>query len=474
MRLSFTLDRRSPVPLHRQIYSQWREGILTGRFRSGEKVPSTREFSAALSIARTTVTAAYEQLVAEGYFESSQGAGTFVCHELPEQSFQAPKVQSGRRPAAALISLSWRGTRIDPVPVPAPEPGRIINLSQFTPDFEAFPFPIWRKLITRRLKKADMYRHAADAGGDWALRQEIASYVARWRAIHCTPQQIIVVNGSQQALDLCARLLLDPNDEVAVENPGYPGARDLFTSQGARLRPLSVTPLGISVSDLRVSTRMVFVTPSHQFPTGASMSVARRLELIAWARRNRAVLIEDDYDSEYRYAGAPLPAMQSLSNGGPVIYVGTFSNLMFPGLRIGYAVVPPYLVEAFTRAKWLVDRHTTILEQAALADFIAEGHLERHIRRMRRIYKRRREVLIDSLTKYFGSHVIMPGEPASIYLMVRFDSAAVIERARANGVHLRSSKYFYVRNAPENEFIIGFSAIGERIIREGIKRLAGA
>jgi GntR family transcriptional regulator/MocR family aminotransferase len=147
---------------------------------------------------------------------------------------------------------------------------------------------------------------------------------------------------------------------------------------------------------------------------------------------------------------------------------------MFPGLRIGYAVVPPYLVEAFTRAKWLVDRHTTILEQAALADFIAEGHLERHIRRMRRIYKRRREVLIDSLTKYFGSHVIMPGEPASIYLMVRFDSAAVIERARANGVHLRSSKYFYVRNAPENEFIIGFSAIGERIIREGIKRLAGA
>ena len=296
----------------------------------------------------------------------------------------------------------------------------VINLSKFGPDFERFPFPLWRRLVTRHLRHATraVFDRAGHGAGYEPLRHEIAVYVARSRAIVCSPEQVIVVNGSQQALDLCVRLLVDPEDEVALENPGYAGVRELVVAHGARLRPIRVTTDGIAVRDLKDSSRLVYVTPSHQFPTGVSMSLARRLELIEWARPRGAVIIEDDYDSEYRYSGAPLPAMQSLANGVTVIYVGTFSNVMFPGLRIGYLVVPRALVAPFTRAKWLADRHTTLLEQAALADFIREGHLERHTRRMRRLYKARRTVLVDSLERHLGKQATIDGDAAGMHLVV--------------------------------------------------------
>jgi GntR family transcriptional regulator/MocR family aminotransferase len=333
---------------------------------------------------------------------------------------------------------------------------------------------VWQKLLARNLRAADPRMFDYSAGG-WpleALRREIAAYAARSRAVRAEPEQVIVVNGSQQALDLCARLLLDPGDEVAIEEPGYQGARQIFQTCGARLRPMPVGADGVDPRGLGRCTRVLYVTPSHQFPTGASLSVARRLELIEWARRTGAAILEDDYDSEYRYNGPPLPAMHGLAGGAPVIYIGTFSKVMFPGLRIGYVIAPKSLAKAFARAKWLADRQTPMLEQAALADFLREGHLERHIRRMRRLYGRRREALVESLERCFGARSRVVGDPAGMHALVRFEDDGIAARAEAGRVQVVGSAAYYLGTPPTGEFVFGFSALNERAIREGVKRLA--
>lgn len=473
MQVPIVLDRASRVPLHQQIYDQWRERILTGRFRGGQKVPSTRELAEALAVSRTTVTAAYEQLLSEGYFESARGAGTFVSRELPDDLLH-PRPPAQRAHPRAAVRLSAYARRLDTFTRPPVDEAATINLSKFGPDPDHFPVHLWRRLIGRHLRSPDApaYGYPGASAGHEALRAEIAAYIARSRAVRCTPDQVIVVNGSQQALDLCARLLLDAGDEVAVEHPGYPGARELFTAHGARLRAARITDEGMVIAGLTKRTRLVYVTPSRQFPTGVPMSLARRLELLEWARPLGAVILEDDYDSVYRYRGAPLPALQSLAAGTAVIYIGTFSNVMFPGLRIGYLVVPEELVTPFSRAKWLSDRQTPILEQAALADFIRDGHLERHIRRMRSIYRRRRDVMIDALDRHFGAGADVRGDAAGMHMLVRF-------RGRPDGlggarrtVHLVDTRGYYMRETPAHEYLLAFSAIGERTIREGIKRLA--
>jgi len=256
-------------------------------------------------------------------------------------------------------------------------------------------------------------------------------YLSQSRAVRCSLEQVVIVSGSQQALDLCARVLLDPGDEVAVEQPGYAAAGQLFNAHGDMLKTLRGADDGAEIGGLTNRTRLVHVTPSHQFPTGVSMSLPRRLALADWARTHSAIVIEDDYDSEYRYTGPPLPALQSLG-GGHVIYVGTFSNVMFRGLRVGYVVVPDDLIQPFTTAKWIADRHTTLLAQAALADFIEEGHLERHIRRMRRLYQSRRDVMIDELRRCFGSNVAIRGDAAGMHMTVTFRGA---DRVRARATH---------------------------------------
>jgi GntR family transcriptional regulator/MocR family aminotransferase len=353
-----------------------------------------------------------------------------------------------------------------------------LNLSNVSPDMSRFPLPLWRRLIMRHSRggTSALFDHRAAPAGLSTLRDAIAAYLARARAVRCSPEQVVVVSGSQQALDLCARLLLDPGDEVAVEEPGYPGAKQLFQAHGARLRTLPVTDTGVSIAHLTSNTRIVHVTPSHQFPVGVSMSLARRLELLDWARTHGGVLLEDDYDSEYRYSGAPLPAMHGFADGAPVIYIGTFSNVMFRGLRIGYVVVPPQLVEAFATAKWMADRHTPLVEQAALAEFITEGHLERHIRRMRRLYKRRRDVMLDALAHHFGEDAVALGDAAGLHMTVRFAGVRDLrERAARRGVHISSSDIYYLAprtGAAAHEYILGFSAISERAIRESIRRLA--
>jgi GntR family transcriptional regulator/MocR family aminotransferase len=476
MRVAIALDRASELPLQRQIYEEWRNGILHGRFRNGERVPSTRDLASTLGVARATVTAAYDQLTAEGYLESSHGSGTFVCRRLPEELLRPRPVAASAPPVEAPLCLSQRGEQMAAefsCAPPALGPGWI-SFSHWRPDLNHFPFPTWRKLLSRYLRSSDYQvfdYHGAGAGHE-GLRREIAAYVSRSRAVRCSPEDVIVVNGSQQGLDLCARVLLDPGDEVAIEDPGYQGARQIFAAYGARIRPARVGPDGVSASAIGRSARLLYVTPSHQFPIGISLSVARRLELIEWARRHRAAILEDDYDSEYRYNGPPLPSMQGLAGGGPVIYIGTFSKVMFPGLRIGYVIVPPHLAAAFARAKWLADRQTPVLEQATLAEFLREGHLERHIRRMRRLYGRRRDALIESLDRHFGGAVEVVGDPAGMHMLVRFEDSGIRSRAQANRVYVVDSAPYYIRNPPRNEFILGFSNVSERDIREGIKRLS--
>jgi GntR family transcriptional regulator/MocR family aminotransferase len=473
LQIAIILDPSSSLPLHRQIYEEWRQGILRGRFSRGERVPSTRELAGALAVSRSTVTVAYDQLAAEGYLETAHGAGTFVCRELPDESLTPANGRSGGA-TGTKIGLSQFGIRIADDPGLPPTPSGVINLSLPGPDIDHFPFALWRKLLNRHLRqpKNAVFSYAKEAGGYEPLRREIASYVARSRAVRCTPEQVIVVNGSQQALDLCVRLLLDPGDEVAIEDPGYQGARRILAAVGARLRLARIDSDGIVIGDLGKKARLIYVTPSHQFPTGVSMSLARRLELLEWARGHGAVLIEDDYDSEYRYTGPPLPAMQGMASGAGVVYIGTFSKVMFPGLRVGYIIVPLQLVEPFTRAKWLADRSTPVLDQAALADFLREGHLERHIRRMRRIYGRRREVLTESLHRHFGERARVLGDAAGMHLMVRFEDCGIFASAARNNVYLADSGAYYLGEAPPGEYVFVFSRVGERTIREGVKRLA--
>jgi GntR family transcriptional regulator/MocR family aminotransferase len=468
------IDRSSPVPLSRQIYDFWRLGILGGRFAGGERVPSTRDLAVALDLSRGTITQAYEQLISEGYFQTAHGSGTFVCRQLPEKLLNAPAV-TGRRPTHdASAPLSTFGKRLQQDYQHLGMRAGYICLSHWGPDLNLFPLDSWHRLYARSLRilGSDALGYAEYTRGYEPLCEEIAKYVSRSRAVTCSADQVIVVNGSQQGLDLCARLLLEPGDEVAVENPGYSGASRVFEATGARLRPVPVDREGIVCTRLGETAKVAYVTPAHQFPTGVALSLRRRLELIGWARQRRAVIIEDDYDSEYRYSGAPMPALQGLATGVAVVYCGTFSKVMFPGLRVGYLIVPRPMVAAFTRAKWLSDRHTPVHQQATLYHFMKDGHLERHIRRMRRTYELRRTTLVESLHRHFGDRASVFGEAAGMHAYVRFSDSDIATRATRSKVQLRDSGAYYLGKAPANDYLLGFSMLSESSIREGIKRLA--
>ncbi|PSR18152.1 PLP-dependent aminotransferase family protein, partial [filamentous cyanobacterium CCP3] len=468
------------VPYYQQISEALRQAILTGRLNPRQRLPSTRALASSLGVSRATVTQSYDQLLSEGYLQTAVGSGTYVCEQLPETLLHAPEPNAVPATPPPPLKLSKYGERLtDFAASPAAEPTAEISFRYGRPALDQFPLALWRQLLSRRCRCGDWLDYATDPMGHWPLREAIAAYLSQARAVHCQPDHILITNGTQQALDLATRVLVSAGDAIALEEPSYLSARRVFTSQGAILHPIPVDESGLDVDKLaRVTApiRLVYVTPSHQFPTGAVLSLPRRLALLAWAQQNGSLIFEDDYDSEYRYAGRPIPALQGLGQGQSVLYVGTFSKVLFPSLRVGYMVLPPALVPLFRRAKWLSDRQVPGLEQAVLADFIAEGHLERHIRRMRSLYDQRRQALVAALTQHFGSRVTVLGENAGLHLMVRFHTkipdADLIAKAAEVGVGLISASPQYQGHSPDHEFIFSYTELDENAIATGIQRLA--
>jgi len=480
MEFTLLLDPHSPVPYYQQIYAALRQNILTGQLVPHQRLPSTRALAQTLGVSRATVTQSYDQLLSEGYLQTVMGSGTYVCDQLPETLLYAPELAVTPAESPPILTLSAYGQRlVDCAAGPSSESNTPISFRYGRPALDQVPLGIWRQLLSRHCRRANWLDYATDPMGYAPLRQAIATYLTQARAVQCHPDQILITNGTQQALSLTTQILVSPGDTVALEEPSYLSARRIFASQGANLHPIPVDGEGLDVDTLAEATgpiRLVYVTPSHQFPTGAVLSLPRRLALLAWAQRQGALILEDDYDSEYRYGGRPIPALQGLGAGHSVIYLGTFSKVLFPSLRIVYMVLPPALVPIFHRAKWLADRQVPTLEQAVLSDFIAEGHLERHIRRMRSHYDQRRQAMVSALQTYFGARATILGENAGLHMMVRFQTtisdAELIARAEQVGVGLISAAPQYLGNSPGHEFIFSYTELDEAAIVSGIKQLA--
>ncbi len=482
MDLAIALSRQAATPLHRQLYEELRRAILAGRLTPGQRLPSTRSLASSLEISRIVVTQSYEQLIDEGYIQSIVGSGSFVSAQLPDHLLHSALLPSEKKIARLPIKLSHYGEELAHLGMSetngfdAPISFRYGRLPE-----GQFPRQLWRKLLSRHCRSnLDWLNYATDPLGHQPLRKAIARYLSRSRAVQCEPDQILITSGTQQALDLIARVLIDPGETIAVEEPGYLGVRQhTFLARGAKLLPIPVDESGLVVEQLAKSLdsiKLVYVTPSHQFPTGAVLSLQKRLELLSWAQQTGAMIIEDDYDSEYRYQGQPIPALQGLDSRSTVLYIGSFSKMLFPSLRIGYLVLPQQWVPVFARAKWLVDRQLPLLEQHVLADFIEEGHLERHLRRMRLHYDNNRQVLVQALKVHLGERATILGENAGIHLMVRLHTnlsdEEIIYRASQMGVGIVTAKPYYLQAAPTKEFLFGYSALTVQQLQQGIRSLA--
>ena len=477
------LERGSRVPLHRQLYLGLREDILMGRLVGGTRLPSTRELAESLGVSRNTVMDAFRQLLAEGYLEGRAGSGTYVAGSLPEDLLQARAVDRGesgtKRPERRL---SRRGELLAATPATViRDRSRPRAFRPGLPALDEFPLKTWQRLSREVGRNPYGLLGYGEPAGYRPLREEISAYLGAARAVRCSWEQVIVVSGSQQALDLTARLLLDPGDKVWVEDPGYAGARGALTGAGAVPVPVPVDEEGLDVEagiERDANARLACVTPSHQYPLGATMSLSRRLALLDWADRRDAWVIEDDYDSEYRYSGRPLEALQGLDAGGRVIYVGTFSKVLFPSLRLGYLVVPPDLVGSFTTARELADRHSPLIEQAVLARFISEGHFTRHVRRMRKLYAGRQEALVEAANHHLrGLLDIRPAE-AGLHLVGRLpedvEDREASRHARAAGVEVPALSLYGARPQARRGLLLGYAAVAEPEIQSGVRGLAKA
>lgn len=473
------LPARDSRRLLRALHGQLRAAILDGRLRPGLRLPPTRVLAAAYGISRNTAVAAYDLLLSEGYLLTRPGAGVYVADVLP----QAPPRKVAVRDSGAERRLApyWRSPLAMPEPAPmpaAPPPRLYFRLG--VPDKTAFPFEVWRRLSARALRVLSKAPAAyAEPQGRQVLREAIAHHVSFARAVACRPEDICVTTGAQQAFDLLARILVAPGKTVvAVENPGYPPLRAAFAAAGARLAPVPVDQEGLVVEKLPAAARVICVTPSHQFPLGCAMSARRRAALLEFAQARGAVVIEDDYDCEFRYGGRPLDALQTLDRAESVFYVGTFSKSLFPAIRLGYVVAPPWAQCALLAAKKCSDWHCAVLSQDSLAAFIAEGHLARHVRKMRRVYGARRELLTEILQRDFARWLEPVPCVAGLHLAALFkaktDEAEVLRQAARQDVGLYGLREFQHGRAARQGLVFGYGAIGEDAISEGLSRLRRA
>ncbi|MGI8469742.1 MAG: PLP-dependent aminotransferase family protein [Pyrinomonadaceae bacterium] len=481
------LDEKSKAPLYRQIYETIRRSILSGEFYSGKQLPASRELAKQLGISRMTVLNAYDQLLAEGYLESKMGAGTFVTQHLPEEFLYTPSITRQKSSVKNLprqLTLSRYGKNVlrESRAVLPYNQTPLVPFQHGLPAINEFPFDVWTKLTNKNYRALDRqafgYGHPA---GFPALREAIAAHLKSARGVVCAPEQVIITGGAQQAFDLIGRIFLEPKTKVLIENPGYFGVKQAFQSFDAKLVPVPVDEEGFNLASVLKQSRnarLAYVTPSHQFPLGITMSLPRRLQLLEWAKKNESWIIEDDYDSEFRYEGRPLPSLQGLDRDGRVLYIGTFSKTLFPALRLGCLVVPPDLIEIFTTVRALSSFHPPLIEQATLAEFIAEGHFGRHIRRMLQLYDERREILVSEIKKHLAGKLEVKNSASGMHIIGwlpdGFEDTRIAKQAALFGITTATVSSHSLTKWQRGGLILGYTAINEKQIKKGVRQLAKA
>lgn len=470
-------------PLNRRLYLSLREAVLAGRITAGVQLPSTRDLAHDLGLSRNTVMSAVNQLTAEGYLTARQGSGTFVSDTLPDlgplsPAARARKPNSLRQPERRL---SQRGRMLTTQSGSAQ-----FEVQPFAPgliEFTEFPIQLWQKLQAKYWRSLD--RDLLDygqEGGYMPLRAAIAQYLMLSRSVRVTPEQVLITSGTQQSIDLAARLLTDHGDEAWVENPCYWGARRAFEGAGLRLRPIAVDSEGLAPTAAELAggqPRMIYVTPSHQYPLGHVMSLQRRRALLEFAAGRRCWIFEDDYDSEFRFGGRPFASLQGLDPHAQVIYSGTFSKVMYPGIRLGYLVVPPDLLEAFNTGLYDLYRPGQLMLQAALTDFITEGHLNTLIRRLRVAYQTRRDELARRVQAAVGDRVIISGHESGLHLCLVFnpaygpvDDEAIAREAEAQCMTLRPLSRYYIGTPERSGLVIGYAYVPTDRVGPWARKLA--
>jgi GntR family transcriptional regulator / MocR family aminotransferase len=470
--LSIDLPASGSRRVGRELHRQLRAAILGGRLQSGLRLPSTRDLATTLGVSRNTVVTAYDLLLSEGYVRTAGRGGTQVARFLTTKTRDEP---ASSRPDTRLNTV-WR-TPFRLIPTGMPDACRY-DFTVGLPDAASFPFEVWRRFSARALRKASKTRaEYGDPQGRVALREAIAGHISFARAIACAPNDVVVTAGAQQAFDLLARILVTPGKTtVAVEEPGYPPLRNALDAAGAKIVSVPIDDEGLQVDRVPPTAKIVCVTPSHQFPLGVHLSLARRTTLLEFARARGAVIIEDDYDGEFRYAGKPLDALKTLDRGACVFYVGTFSKSLFPDLRLGFVIAPPWARPALVGVKQVSDWNAPGSAQDALAAFIAEGHLARHVRKMRKLYGERREVLQRSLQRFCGGSLRVVGIGAGLHLAAYLDpsirASALIDEAREIGFALDPIQRFAAVDRRADGIVFGYGAIDSKRIGEAVRKLA--
>ena len=480
---TLTIDRRSGQQIHIQLSAQLRALIMNGYLVAGTKLPSSTELAKTVGCARNTIVQVYEQLIAEGFLEGVHRVGTFVGSEFDMVLLKKHMTERDDTCSERAPYLSSYASRLSQTYHALGPSGTAFALAG--PDFSQFPFDIWSRISGRiwRRPRPELVVDR-DSQGYIGLRKAIANYLTTIRGLTCRSDQVVITAGSTQAIDFVLRLLLEPNDQIWVEEPGYPELIDKIRALMFEPVPVEVDEQGIKVAvgqDKAPRARMAFVTPSHQFPTGAVLSLQRRLELLEWARETDAWIIEDDYDSEFRYEGKPIPPLQSLDRDGLVVYMGTFSKVLFDGLRIGFLVLPDRLIDAFVRARRHLDLWPSIIVQPVLARFIDEGHFLAHLQRMRNTYAARRNVLVDEANSRLSGLLDLGRDTTGIHVAARFTSelSGVSDTVAATwahnlGVQALPISRCCVLKQRQSALVLGYATVNEPSIKEGIQRLAVA
>ncbi|WP_169567014.1 PLP-dependent aminotransferase family protein [Sneathiella limimaris] len=475
---NLSIDKSDPGPLHRQLFLKLRDNILQNVIKAGTRLPSTRLLAEDLGVSRNTVLSAFDQLMAEGYLEARVGAGTYVSTQIPDELLGTNSSSEKPNPKARKIKLSRQAEALRPTGPAKPyhqgpfSPGR--------PELDQFPFEIWARLLAKHWRKPEPdYLSGNPVGGATALREALAEHLAQTRAVNCEPDQVIVLSGSQQAIHLVIKAFAETGDPILMEDPGFPGIRNSIIAAGANPIAVPVDDQGFNLEaakSLAPKARLACLSPSHQYPLGPTMSLQRRLEILHWAGENDRFVLEDDYDSEYRYSGRPLSSLQGLDTEDRVLYVGSMSKVMFSGLRVGYLVVPKDLVDVFLALRRDIDGHSPAVAEAALAEFISEGHLATHIRKMRILYEKRQKVLISELRAKCGDFLSVDEQECGMHLIAflrpEIEDKKVEALARDQGLMLRALSAFYEGPEKKNALIIGFAGTHEKQMPRLVGRLA--